>query len=59
MDMSRSYQEYIAPPVSKTGKKEEIVVEEDADFFKKYINLSVNSSTIQTNSNSSTSKVGD
>ena len=58
MDMSRSYQEYIAPPVSKVTKKEEIVVEEDADFFKKYINISSNTSSVQTTTNS-VPKVGD
>lgn len=39
MDVSRSYSEVIPPPAQRKAAKEEIMVEEDAEFFKKYINL--------------------
>lgn len=45
MDMSRSYEEVIPVPAGKKVQKEEVVVDEDHEFFKRYINL--NSSSVQ------------
>lgn len=52
MDVSRSFSEVIAPPVQKKTAKDEIVVEEDAEFFKKYINMvsSVGSTSVNVSS---------
>lgn len=38
IDVSKSYSEVVAAPISKKSTKEEILVEEDSKFFEKYIN---------------------
>lgn len=42
MDISRPYSEVISTPAQRKAVKEELIVEEDADFFKKYINMTSN-----------------
>lgn len=64
MDVSKPYSEVIPIPTLKKNMKEEIMMEEDSEFFKKYINVSsssvstltINESSVEEGSNSSTSK---
>lgn len=64
MDVSKPYSEMIPVPALKKTMKEEILIEEDSEYFKKYINVSsssistltVNESSIEEGSNSSTTK---
>lgn len=49
LDVSRSYSETIQKPTQKLGKKDEIVVEDDSEYFKKYVNLASSSATTDSN----------
>lgn len=55
MDASCSYSEVVSAPLNKKVVKEEVIAEDDSEYFKKYINTtsSVTASTISNNVNSS------
>ena len=46
VDVSKPYSEVIPVPSAKKTVKEEVIIEEDSEFFSKYINVS--SSSIST-----------
>jgi hypothetical protein len=49
MDVSKPYNEVIPVPTLKKQAKEEVLIEEDSNFFEKYINVAQVTSTAPSN----------